>query len=116
MVSEYKQHKKQRSVLCNMKYAIRGDTLTVWLSGELDHHCAERIRIGLETLLENARIKHLTLNLKDLSFMDSSGIGVVLGRYNTLVKRGGDVTVEQPSARVDRIFSMSGIYQIINKR
>jgi len=99
-----------------MRHAAKGDTLTVWLTGELDHHCAERVRKELEELLQNMRIKHLILNMKEVSFMDSSGIGVVLGRYNTLSGRKGDVTIEQPGARIDRIFAMSGLYQIVNKR
>lgn len=99
-----------------MKYQSKGDTLTVWMEGDLDHHCAERVRTELEMLLENPKIKHLVLNMKNLSFMDSSGIGVVLGRYKTVSKRGGDVVIEQPNVHTDRIFAMSGLYQIIEKR
>ena len=99
-----------------MKHVIRGDTLKVWLEGELDHHTAGALREELETQLTNPRIRNLILNLKNLSFMDSSGIGVVLGRYKTLSKRGGSVIVEEPCKHVDRIFSMSGLYQIIEKR
>ena len=99
-----------------MKYALKGDTLTVWLSGELDHHGAEMFREKMEKLLVNPRVKHLVLNVKELTFMDSSGIGMVLGRYNTMVRRGGKVTVEQPYGRVDRIFAMSGLYQLVDKR
>ena len=98
-----------------MKHTAKGETLTVILEGELDHHSAESVRAELETLIANPHVKRLVLDLGKLTFMDSSGIGVVLGRYRTLAKRGGGVTVRSPNAHVDRIFAMSGLYQIVDK-
>ena len=98
-----------------IKHNERGDTMTVVLEGELDHHSAERMRTGLESLIASPHVKHLVLDLGKLSFMDSSGIGVVLGRYKTLARRGGSVAVRSPNAHVDRIFAMSGLYQIVDK-
>lgn len=98
-----------------IKHNERGDTMTVILEGELDHHSAERMRTELESLIASPHVKHLVLDLGKLSFMDSSGIGVVLGRYKTLARRGGSVAVRSPNAHVDRIFAMSGLYQIVDK-
>lgn len=98
-----------------MKHTAKGETLTVILEGELDHHSAESVRAELETLIANPHVKRLVLDLGKLTFMDSSGIGVVLGRYRTLAKRGGGVAVRGPNAHVDRIFAMSGLYQIVDK-
>ena len=84
-----------------MKHTLKGNTLTVWLEGELDHHCAVDVRAQLEEWLGDPSIKHLVLNLKKLTFMDSSGIGVV---------------IEHAYGNVDRIFAMSGLYQIVKKR
>lgn len=98
-----------------MKHSIKGDTLTVLLEGDLDHHNAELVRTELESLIVNPRILHLILDLRHLSFMDSSGIGVVLGRYRSLAKRRGSVAIRNSNARIDRIFSMSGLYQIVEK-
>ncbi len=98
-----------------MRHKRTGDTLTFILEGELDHSLADEIRGELDALLTDRSIKRLILDLEKLSFMDSSGIGVVLGRYNLLAKRKGTVAVRNPSNRVDRIFRMSGIYQIIEK-
>ena len=53
--------------------------------------------------------------MSGLTFMDSSGIGVVLGRYKTLSRRGGTVAVRQPTPHVNQIFRMSGLYQIVEK-
>ena len=99
-----------------MKHTLKGNTLTVWLEGELDHHCAVDVRAQLEEWLGDPSIKYLVLNLKKLTFMDSSGIGVVIGRYKTLSRRGGDVVIEHAYGNVDRIFAMSGLYQIVKKR
>ena len=98
-----------------MKHTLKGDTLTVWLEGELDHHTARQTKEMLTSLLEHGKVKRLVLDMKQLSFMDSSGIGVVLGRYKDLAKRGGSVAVRYPCERIDRIFGMSGIYQIVEK-
>ena len=98
-----------------IKHTARGDTMTVVLEGELDHHSAQSVRAELESLIASPHVRHLVLDLGKLSFMDSSGIGVVLGRYKTLAKRGGSVSVRSPNAHVDRIFAMSGLYQIVDK-
>jgi len=47
--------------------------------------------------------------------MDSSGIGLVIGRYKRMVRRGGSVAVTDPGARIDRIFQMSGLYQLVER-
>ena len=98
-----------------IKHTARGDTMTVVLEGELDHHSAQSVRAELESLIASPHVRPLVLDLGQLSFMDSSGIGVVLGRYKTLAKRGGSVAVRSPNAHVDRIFAMSGLYQIVDK-
>lgn len=97
------------------KTSIVKDTVTVQLEGELDHCSADRVRASLEALIADQNIKRLVIDLKKLTFMDSSGIGVIIGRYRTLSRRNGSVAVRGPSAAVDRIFQMSGLYQIIEK-
>lgn len=99
-----------------LTHTLRGDTMTVRLSGELDHHSASRVREQIDALIdENKGAKRLVFDLKELAFMDSSGIGVVIGRYKRMSARGGTVFVRDPSSHVDRIFAMSGMYQIIQK-
>ena len=96
-------------------YEIRRNTLTVYLAGELDHRMADELRGALDELLEDARIRRLVFDLSDLEFMDSSGIGLVIGRYKRMARRGGSVAVTDPGARVDKLFQMSGIYQLVDK-
>lgn len=90
----------------------RGARLTVSLSGELDHHCAAETRAALEALLRDPEITVLCLDMGKVSFMDSSGLGVILGRYRTMSARGGKLTIACAGKYVDRILRMSGIYSL----
>lgn len=88
--------------------------LLVRLTGELDHHTSEQLKTKIEMVLEeNDVIQHLVLNLQSLSFMDSSGIGVILGRYKQIKKRNGEVIVCSISPQIKRLFEMSGLFKII---
>ncbi len=99
-----------------LSHTVKGDTLVVRLSGELDHHTAVAVREEIDGLIDRYKgIKKLVFDMKELVFMDSSGVGVVIGRYKRMSSRGGSVAVRETGKHIDRIFSMSGIYQIIQK-
>ncbi|MDR3051776.1 MAG: anti-sigma factor antagonist [Oscillospiraceae bacterium] len=98
-----------------LQHARQRDTLTVRLNGELDHAAAEGVRRDLDALLADQRVLHLVLDLDGLTFMDSSGIGVLIGRYRTLAGRGGTVSVRGMNPHIARIFQMAGLHRIINK-
>ncbi|MBC8532397.1 anti-sigma factor antagonist [Gehongia tenuis] len=91
------------------------EEVVVVLEGELDHHSAVTVKEELDELIMNPEVRRLVLDMAGVHFMDSSGIGVVLGRYRTLKKRGGSVGVKNVSDRVDHIFKMSGLYQVVEK-
>lgn len=91
----------------------RGNALCVRLKGELDHHSADDLREKLTTLIETEDIHHLILNLGQLDFMDSSGLGVILGRYNQIKTRNGEMFICAVSSTVGKMFEMSGMYKII---
>ncbi|MFC3882793.1 anti-sigma F factor antagonist [Bacillus songklensis] len=92
---------------------VKQRVLLVRLSGELDHHTADELRTKITDILENGRINHIVLNLQDLSFMDSSGLGVILGRYKQIKNSGGEMVVCSISPSVQRLFEMSGLFKII---
>ncbi len=106
---------EQRRFAAAGRATVARDTVTVQLEGELDHCSAERVRASLDALIEDPGIRRLVIDVARLTFMDSSGIGVVIGRYRTLARRGGSVAVRGASPQVDRIFQMSGLYQIVEK-
>jgi len=96
---------------CSFK--IKEDVLIVRLSGELDHHEASILREKWQRQLRESHIKHVILNLEEVSFMDSSGIGVILGRYKEIARLGGELVVCSIHPSIERIFEMSGLFKII---
>lgn len=99
-----------------MQYSVQGDHAVFYLSGELDHAASDSVRCLLDRVIaENQFVRHMVLDLSGLSFMDSSGIGVILGRYKRIAQRGGDVRICNASKAVERILAMSGIYSVVLK-
>ena len=96
-----------------MEFERRRDTVTVRIAGELDHCSAQPIRRELDGLISDPGVKKLVLDLKEMPFMDSSGIGVILGRYRFLCRRGGEVAVRNMNPHVKKVFCLSGMNQII---
>jgi stage II sporulation protein AA (anti-sigma F factor antagonist) len=90
------------------------NVLIVRLKGELDHHTAETVKTRMEEVLAKGKTNHVVLSLKHLSFMDSSGLGVILGRYKQVVAKGGKMVVCEPNPAVYRLFEMSGLFKILS--
>src|SRR5690606_4183646 len=92
----------------------QGDTLIARLSGELDLHAAPVFRKVIdEALEESPHLKNLVLNFQEVSFVDSSGLGALLGRYKLLQRRGGQMVAVSLQPRVRKLFEMSGLLKII---
>ncbi|MBQ2719453.1 MAG: anti-sigma factor antagonist [Clostridia bacterium] len=91
-----------------------GDTLTATLSGEIDHHSAATARETLDRALFKHRPRVLCLDLGGVSFMDSSGLGLVLGRAALCEELGAAVRLLRPSLRVRKIFAVAGLDRIEN--
>lgn len=92
---------------------MRNDAVVVMLGGEIDHHSSEEIRTKVDSFLRKNGAKELILNFADVSFMDSSGLGVILGRYKQVKAMGGVLRVEDVPKRIERILRMSGVYTLI---
>ena len=97
-------------------YELKRGTLTVSLSGELDQRMAARVREEIDALIDDQRVRRLVFDVSDLEFMDSSGIGLIIGRYKRMARRGGSVAVVAANRRIDRIFEMAGLYQLVERR
>ncbi len=90
--------------------------LAAELSGEVDHHIAAQLRAELDAeLREKPETVHLLLDFSGVTFMDSSGIGVIMGRYKQMSYVGGTVYVYGVGKNVDRIFQMSGLYKLVKQ-
>ncbi|TFJ93760.1 anti-sigma F factor antagonist [Lentibacillus salicampi] len=94
-------------------FNVKQDVLVVRMSGELDHHETEVLRNEWKEMMYTNAIKHVVLNLESVTFMDSSGLGVVLGRYKEVLQLGGEMVVCSVSAPVRRLFEMSGMFKIV---
>ncbi len=96
-----------------LSHVRKKDVLLVRLAGELDQCSASGIRRDLDQLLRDLRVRHLVIDLKDMPFMDSSGLGVILGRYRMMQERGGTVSLMHLSPQVKRVYDLSGMARII---
>ena len=83
--------------------------LTAKLSGEIDHHIAPRIRADIDAKCESCRPARLILDFGSVSFMDSSGIGLIMGRYRCISLLGGRMEVINIPPSLKKIFVISGI-------
>ena len=83
--------------------------LTAKLSGEIDHHIAPKIRAGIDAKCESYRPAKLVLDFGSVSFMDSSGIGLIMGRYRCISLLGGRMEVVNIPPSLKKIFVISGI-------
>mgnify|MGYP003879393013 CR=1 FL=1 len=100
-------------MLLRISLDTRDKTLIVNFNGELDHHSAEEIRKEIDKIYFDKGLKNIVLDLKKLNFMDSSGIGLIMGRYKNVSDNGGKLFVVNASSRVDKILRMSGIQKIV---
>lgn len=98
-----------------LDFEKKRDALIVRLSGELDHSAAARVREELDALIDDTGARRLIFDLKELTFMDSSGIGLIIGRYKRMRRRRGSVAVFGADARIDKIFKMAGLYQLVER-
>lgn len=97
----------------SVRFETKQHVLLVRLTGELDHHTTENLRTQWQEVLAEREVKHVILNLDSLSFMDSSGLGVILGRYKEVKQNGGEMVVCSISPVVKRLFDLSGLFKII---
>ena len=92
-----------------MKTVMQGNELTLFLSGDIDHHSARAIRETADGLVQEKHPGILKLNFADVGFMDSSGIGLIMGRYRTMQLYGGKLRGTGVPDELRRIMELSGI-------
>lgn len=92
---------------------LRGNRLIVHLPAELDHHHTEEIRKEIDRTVEKKMIDKVEFDFSQTVFMDSAGIGMLLGRYKIMRALGGKITVSHMSGQIYRVLSLSGIQRYI---
>ena len=98
---------------CNFDCDFHDGRLGILLKGEIDHHSAVSVRSAIDEKLYELRPSSLVIDLSRIEFMDSSGLGLIMGRYALMQKLGGDFSIVNPSSRVQKIFELSGLGRII---
>jgi len=97
----------------NMRLERIGTTLVVKLDGELDHHSASEVREKIDREINLRKINNLILDFDKVDFMDSSGIGVIAGRYKIIDSLGGKIMIIRANEQVDKILEISGLKKIL---
>ena len=99
---------------CNFEYEEKDGRFCIQLVGEIDHHSAVAVRSAIDAKLYEFRPRHTVLDLSGIDFMDSSGLGLIMGRYALMQKLGGGFSVANPNERVMKIFDLAGLGRIIS--
>lgn len=95
-----------------VEFKIEEHKTTAFLSGEIDHHTAEPMRNEIDRQIRKNRPETLCLDFRKISFMDSSGVGLVMGRYRNLQPYGGRLELSGLSGTARRVMELSGIEKI----
>lgn len=94
------------------KIEYRQNQLLAVLDGEIDHHSASLIRVGIDDAIVYRRPETLVMDFGGVTFMDSSGIGLVMGRYKLMKTIGGKIRVENLSASAYRVMKLAGLEKL----
>jgi stage II sporulation protein AA (anti-sigma F factor antagonist) len=100
--------------LLKLVTVMKQGVLVVRLTGELDVCGANEFRAVVDEALEASGAKHILLNMQGVNFIDSSGLGVILGRYRHIAPLGGKILVVHLAPQVQRIFELAGLMKILN--
>ena len=94
-------------------FRVEGTDLWIAVPEELDHHIAEKMNAGADRMLERHNIHRIIYDFRDTVFMDSSGVGAIMGRYRNIRLIGGRVEAIHVNERVNRILHLSGVDKVI---
>lgn len=94
---------------------IEGQTLLVYLKGDLDLNVADKLREELDKKIEETNALNLLLDLSKVTFIDSSGLGVILGRYKRISNSGGKVILTGARPHVRNVLALSGLLRIMEE-
>ena len=94
---------------------VNGSALVARPDCEIDHHSAERLRVQVDAAFDKSSCRNIIFDFSDVGFMDSSGIGMIIGRYKNAEKRGGRLALAGMSDDMGRLFQISGLAKIITR-
>jgi stage II sporulation protein AA (anti-sigma F factor antagonist) len=89
-----------------------GQTVTAFLEGEIDHHTATEMRQAIDAELTNGTVKLLIMDFREVTFMDSSGIGLVMGRYRQIRYNDGQLQIINTSPQIYKVMRIAGLQRL----
>ena len=98
---------------CNVTASLNGSELTVIIDGEIDHYSARPLRRKIDESLYLYRPRTVALDLSRVAFMDSSGLGLILGRFTLARELGGVLRIVDPNESVSKILELAGTGRLI---
>lgn len=97
----------------NIEITYENHIMTAKILGDIDHHSARSVREKIDALIFSKRPSMVVLDLSAVEFMDSSGLGLILGRYTNAQEAGAEFLIYKPTRRVRKILELAGIERII---
>lgn len=98
-----------------IKHRVYNNIMYLVLCGELDEHSSHFAKDNLDELLSQSGFNEVIIDLNELEFMDSTGVGVLIGRYKKMKERNIPIFICNPSKHAEKIFKMTGLYGIMPK-
>lgn len=96
-----------------VRFSNKGPVLIAKLTGELDHHSADYLRIKIDSEIVKSTTRDLIMDFTEVGFMDSSGIGVIIGRYKNMLNINGKTAVVSVNKQISKLLEMSGIGKFV---
>lgn len=87
----------------------KGRTTVAYVSGDVDHHTARAIRAAIDREINQGSPELLVIDMEGVSFMDSSGIGLIMGRYKLMSDIGGRIIVARPPEYIRKVLRLAGV-------
>lgn len=100
----------------DINYRLNKNTLTIYLSGDIDECASSSMRKIVDKIIDDStQANTAVFNLSEINFMDSTGIGFLIGRYKRLKRYGMSMLIQAPNFNADRVLQISGVYSLIQK-
>ena len=103
----------ERMKIVDIGFSIEKNTLVVKIRGEIDAGSTDMLRRKIDIEYDCANVRDMTFDLKEVSFMDSSGIGLIIGRYKRVSALGGCIRIKGANKTLRRIIELSGLGRIV---
>lgn len=94
-------------------YMVSGNSLIISMNAELDHHLADEMRDVIDTVIDERGVRHIIFDFSRIGFMDSSGIGLIMGRYKKICENGS-ISIAGANESIQRILLISGLHKLVD--